>query len=128
MNGTNALNPDEGVERLAAALDALACVPDGVLLELVTRDGSCMELYGLEQEPAWSGDDRSDREVAARICAGCPVRRECLELQLRTSGAATVGVWGALPAEVVRALVPVWRFRRRHDDAGSDGSVGGERA
>jgi WhiB family redox-sensing transcriptional regulator len=125
MNGTNALNADEGIERLAAALDALACVPGGVLLELVTRDGSCMELYRLEQEPAWSDDKLTDREVAARICAGCPVQRECLEFQLRTSGAATVGVWGALPAEAVRELFPVWRSHRRHLDAGRRG---GERA
>ncbi|HEY1571686.1 MAG TPA: WhiB family transcriptional regulator [Pseudonocardiaceae bacterium] len=129
MNGTDALNPGEGIERLAESLDAVAGVPDEVLLELVTRDGSCMELYGLgQQEPAWSGDDLTDREFAARICAGCPVRRECLELQLRTSGAATVGVWGSLPAEAVRELFTVWRYRRRQtDETDPDGSVGGER-
>lgn len=129
MNGTNALNPDKGIERLAESLDALAGVPDRVLLELVTRDGSCMELYGLEQpEPAWSDDELTDREVAARICTGCPVQRECLELQLRTSGAVTMGVWGALPADAVRELFPVWRSRRDRHETGPDGSVGGERA
>ena len=37
-----------------------------MLLELVTRDGSCMVLYRLDLEPEWSGDDLTDREPAAR--------------------------------------------------------------
>jgi WhiB family redox-sensing transcriptional regulator len=83
-----------------------------------------MSLDRLAQEPDWSGDDLADREIAARICAGCPVRLECLELELRTSGDATLGVWGALPAEDVRALYPVWLSRRPGDRA----AEGGERA
>lgn len=124
MTSRNTPGPDDFVQQLAAGLDAVEHVPDGVLGELVTRDGSCMSLDRLAHEPDWSGDDLADREIAARICAGCPVQRECLELELRTSGDATLGVWGALPAEDVRALYPVWRSRRRGDRA----AEGGERA
>jgi WhiB family redox-sensing transcriptional regulator len=124
MEATNAANRRSDLASVAAELDALAPVPDGVLLDLVTRDGSCMESHRLAEQPQWSGDDLTDRDVAARICAGCPVRRECLELQLRTSGAATLGVWGALPGEDVRALFPVWQARRL---PGSAAAAGGER-
>jgi len=130
MNG-DAVNPDDFFDRMAADLDAVELVPDDVLHELVTGSGSCMVLYRLELEPEWSGDDLTDRELAARVCAGCPVRRECLELELRTSGDATLGVWGALPADDVRELYPVWRSRRRRRGGRSDdqtGPVGGERA
>nr|WP_092781829.1 WhiB family transcriptional regulator [Actinokineospora terrae] len=96
-------------ERIAAGLDRYESVPDDVLWAVVTRDGACMEVG---REPVWSGDDLGDRELAARVCAGCPVRRECLELELRASGGQVFGVWGALSADDVRALYPVWRERR----------------
>lgn len=113
MNGHMPVDPDEFFTRVAAGLDGLEQVPDGVLFEVVTRDGACMLLFRLDLEPEWTGDDLTDRETAARICADCTVRRACLELELRTSGDQTLGVWGALPAEDVRALYPVWRSRRR---------------
>ncbi|HEX5404209.1 MAG TPA: WhiB family transcriptional regulator [Pseudonocardiaceae bacterium] len=116
-------NPDHDLQARAAELDPLEPVPDDALRELVTRDGSCMALYQHDQQPDWSGDEMTDRQLAARICADCPVQRECLELELRTSGAATLGVWGALPAEDVRALYPAWRARR---DQAAD--QGGERS
>lgn len=122
MNEHTPVNPDEFFTQMAADLDRLESVPDDVLFEVVTRDGTCMVLFRLELEPEWSGDDLTDRETAAQICAGCPVRRECLELELRTSGEAALGVWGALPAEDVRALYPVWRSRRRR----RGGQLGGE--
>lgn len=67
-------------------LDALAHGPDDVLLTTVTRDGSCMPLSGLDHEPERSGEELTDRQMAARICAGCPVQRHCLELVLSTAG------------------------------------------
>jgi WhiB family redox-sensing transcriptional regulator len=91
--------------------------------------------YRLDLEPEWTGDALTDRELAARICADCPVRSECLELQLRTSGDHTLGVWGALHVEDLRAVYPVWRSRRRrhgevlgnqHDDQSGDRD-GGQR-
>lgn len=130
MNGVNAENPDDFLQSRAAELEAFEMVPDEVLLDVVTRDGACMALYRLDLQPEWSGDDLTDREAASRICAGCPVRRECLELELRTSGDRALGVWGALPAEDVRALYPVWQARRRERDDSGDhpGTEGGERA
>ena len=113
MNGVNPVNPDDFFAQVAADLDGLELVPDKVLWEVVTRDGACMLLFRLELEPQWSGNELTDREMAARICADCPVRRECLELEFRSSGDQTLGVWGALPAEDVRAVYPVWRSRRR---------------
>jgi WhiB family transcriptional regulator, redox-sensing transcriptional regulator len=109
----NAVNPDDFSEVIAAGLDRFEHVPDDVLWELVTRDGACMLRARLDLEPEWTGDALADRELAARICADCPVRLECLDLELRTSGDQTLGVWGALPAEDLRAVYPVWRLRRR---------------
>jgi WhiB family redox-sensing transcriptional regulator len=116
----NGVNPDEFFEVIAAGLDRFELVPDDVLWEIVTRDGACMALSRLDIEPQWTRDELTDRELAARICAHCSVQWECLELQLRTSGDQTLGVWGALPAEDVRALYPVWRSRR-HRRGGQDG-------
>ena len=52
--------------------------------------------------------DVGRREQAARaiaICAGCPVRADCLELSLRHSfGIGAHGVWGGLVAEERREL------------------------
>ncbi|EMD28841.1 hypothetical protein C791_7618 [Amycolatopsis azurea DSM 43854] len=39
-----------------------------------------------------------------------------MELDLRTAGENTVGVWGALPDTDRRALFPVW-LRRRGGEA-----------
>lgn len=124
MNGDYPVDPEEYFTQVAAGLDGLADVPDGVLFEVVTWDGACMVLSRLDIEPEWSGDDLTDRELAARICADCPVRRECLELELRTSGDQTLGVWGALPAEDVRALYRVWRARRRPQGRRRGGRLG----
>jgi WhiB family redox-sensing transcriptional regulator len=123
MNGVSAAEPDGFYDDVAAELDVCERTPDVVLREVVTRDGSCMVLYGLALEPQWSGDELTDRKTAALICGPCPVRRECLELELRVSGDTTLGVWGALPAEDVRALHPVWQSRRR-----GSGAEGGEGA
>ena len=57
------------------------------------------------------GEGPPDRELAARLCAGCPVRRECLEFELRTAGAETVGVWGGLDEDDRRALHAIWSVR-----------------
>jgi len=55
-----------------------------------------------------TADVRRAREQAARaiaVCAGCPVRADCLELSLRhSSGIGAHGVWGGLVAEERRAL------------------------
>ena len=108
----SAVNPVDYVEVNASRLDRLTDVPNDVLVDIVARDGSCMLLYQLDLEPERTGEELSDRELAARVCADCPVRDECLELELRTSGDQTLGVWGALPADDVREIYPVWQARR----------------
>ncbi|AHH95114.1 hypothetical protein KALB_1743 [Kutzneria albida DSM 43870] len=106
------VNPDDYFEVIAADLDRFAEAPDNVLLEIVTADGACMWLVATDEEPEWTGDDLTDREAAARICEGCPVRRQCLELEFRTAGDETVGVWGALSEEDRRAAYAAWCARR----------------
>lgn len=104
------------IEATAAALDHFRNVPPDLLLEIVTRDGSCMWLHDENQTPDWLGNDLTDRQMAAAICAGCPVQRECLELEFRTVGAQTLGVWGALSDDDRRAVLAEWEARR--DEAG----------
>ncbi|MEV8532454.1 WhiB family transcriptional regulator [Streptomyces sp. NPDC051211] len=50
------------------------------------------------------GPEREDREEAAkRVCADCPVRRECLTYALRAR--EPYGVWGGLSARERRAVL-----------------------
>ena len=86
-------------------------MPDEVLSDLVARRGLCLWEITSGDPPAWSGQGPPDRELAARLCAGCPVRRECLEFELRTAGADTVGVWGGLSEDDRRALHAIWSVR-----------------
>lgn len=81
------------IEDLAAQRDRFEHVSDDVLLDIVTGEGTCTWLYtnNLEPDSRWA----------------------CLELELRTHGGQSLGVWGALPAEDVRALYPVWLARRQ---------------
>jgi WhiB family redox-sensing transcriptional regulator len=105
---------DRGVwEQVADELDELAVVPTEVLADWVTARGRCLWELTFGDPPEWTGDDEPDRELATRMCAGCPVRAECLELELRVGGAQSVGVWGALNEEDRRALHAVWLRRRR---------------
>ncbi|GAA0259101.1 hypothetical protein GCM10010492_70110 [Saccharothrix mutabilis subsp. mutabilis] len=98
---------------IAWGLDRLRWVPSAVLTEVVNRDGLCM--WAFMDEPPWAGEELTDHELASRMCAGCPVRDECLELELRTAGADTVGVWGALPADERRELH--WHWLQRGERA-----------
>lgn len=99
---------------MAARLDRLEQVRTEVLNTVVVRDGLC--LWGLwpEQEPDWEDCAPSDRALAERLCEGCPVIDQCLELELRTAGASTTGVWGALAEDDRRVLHRVWQQRRQH--------------
>ncbi len=105
-----------------ARLDALASVPRDVLGDVVARDGACMESLPDGDPPNWLFRDGDDRDIAARLCQGCPVRDPCLELELRLFGDQTVGVWGALGEEDRRAL---HRYRQLRRQLG--GPTGGER-
>jgi WhiB family redox-sensing transcriptional regulator len=98
-----------GYEAMAAQLDRWPQVPTDVLSAVVTRRG-----LGLwpAQEPDWNA--LSDRDLAAQLCTGCPVIDQCRELDLRTAGAGTTGVWGALAQDDRRALHQVWQRRRQY--------------
>ena len=112
-------------ERRATDLDGLAAVPTEFLLDLVEEGGTCWWEV-MSGDPPDIGDEvMPDRALAARMCAGCPVQRECLELELRTTGAETAGVWGGLCEVDRRALHTAWR-RHRDRAARSSDSDGGE--
>jgi WhiB family redox-sensing transcriptional regulator len=98
---------------MAGELDELAMVPTEILADWVRDRGRCLWESTFGDPPEWTGEDEPDRELATRLCAGCPVRAECLELELRVGGEQTVGVWGALNQEDRRALYAVWSRRRR---------------
>jgi WhiB family redox-sensing transcriptional regulator len=101
---------DEGVlAGIARRLARLRRVPTSALAEIVTAGGACMEVSADDGPPHWLHEAGSDRELAARLCRGCPVQQECLELELRMFGDQSVGVWGALGEDDRRALVPHWR-------------------
>ncbi|WIX83315.1 WhiB family transcriptional regulator [Amycolatopsis carbonis] len=104
-------------KEMAARLDRYADVPHDVLIAVVTRDGLCFWAFDRTDLPRLCGDCAPDRELAAGMCAGCPVIDECRELDLRTAGPDTVGVWGALPDTDRRALYPVWLHRREGGEA-----------
>jgi WhiB family transcriptional regulator, redox-sensing transcriptional regulator len=104
---------------MAARLDRLHEAPTEVLNTTVVLNGLC--LWGLwpAVEPDWEDCAPSDRALAQRLCEGCPVTDQCLELDLRTAGASTTGVWGALPEDDRRALHRVWQHHRQqpsHND------------
>ncbi|MGH3624236.1 MAG: WhiB family transcriptional regulator [Sciscionella sp.] len=96
----------------AARLDWYEPVPDDVLCEVVTRDGLCFWAFDRQAMPELTGQATADRELAAAMCAGCPVIDECLELELRATGPHTIGVWGALSDADRREVYRAWRARR----------------
>jgi WhiB family transcriptional regulator, redox-sensing transcriptional regulator len=121
------ITPDEDLELIEIAwrLDRLRWVPRSVLAELVTRSGACMVPSADGDLPLWDEQYLTDRELAGLLCAGCPVRDQCLELELRVAGDQTVGVWGALSDDDRRALYPYWlqRGERVADTSWPDGEV-----
>ncbi|GAB3147021.1 WhiB family transcriptional regulator [Amycolatopsis stemonae] len=96
---------------IAARLDRFTAVPGDLLAEVVARDGLCFRTFAQADLPKLVGADRPDSELAARLCRSCPVQDECLELELRTAGTETVGVWGGLAEDDRRALHSLWLRR-----------------
>lgn len=116
------------LNEIVARLDRLKSVPTDVLADIVMTNGACMWCYGEGDPPPLTGNDSADRELAARICAGCPVQDQCLELELRWAGTDTVGVWGALSDEDRRALYPLWLARGHTRTSESAEEVSGDDA
>jgi WhiB family redox-sensing transcriptional regulator len=102
----------------AARLDALTSLPCEELGDVVARGGACMRTHPDGDPPSWLFEDGDDREIAARLCAGCSVRDPCLELELRLFADLTVGVWGALGEEDRRALHRYRQVQRLGGGAG----------
>lgn len=102
---------DGFLTRIVRRLARLRAVPSGILAEIVAWDGACLQVSADDRPPRWLHENGTDRELAARLCQGCPVQVECLELELRIFGDQTVGVWGALDEDDRRALVPIWRWQ-----------------
>jgi WhiB family redox-sensing transcriptional regulator len=104
--------PRKSAEEMAAELDELAAVPTEVLADWVTARGRCLWETTFGGPPEWTCEHDADRELAHHLCAGCPVRAECLEFELRIAGDQTVGVWGGLTTDDRLALHKVWASRR----------------
>jgi WhiB family redox-sensing transcriptional regulator len=100
---------------IAWRLDRLRWVSTDVLHDIVSQQGACMWPPPDGEPPA----AHTDRELATLLCGGCPVQDECLELDLRTGGAATVGVWGGMTDGDRRALYPHWLRRGERADRGA---------
>ena len=107
---------------IATRLDRLTQTPTSLLAKAVTEDGLCFWAFHRGEVPAMAGEHAADRELAAWLCAGCPVVDQCLELELREAGADTVGVWGALPEDDRRALHPLWLARGERTTGRGGGS------
>jgi WhiB family redox-sensing transcriptional regulator len=100
-------------ELVPADPDRVQAVPDDVLLEIVTDQGTCMWLKESPDEPDC---DLSEAEFAERLCATCPVSGACLELELRQSAGRPLGVWAGMTEDDSHALGRV-RFRQHdHED------------
>lgn len=74
-----------------AQLPEGACAPDGVFVNLIQVQ-RMVELF-YSEEP-------DDIELAKSLCAGCPVREECLAAGM----SERYGVWGGTTPEERRAL------------------------
>lgn len=104
---------------LAWQLDRLRWVPTPTLDRIVRRDGLCFWRSGEAEPPEPSGLELPDRELASAFCAGCPVLNECLELELRSGGEQTLGIWGGMCEDDRRELHRFWL--QRGDRAGRRG-------
>jgi WhiB family transcriptional regulator, redox-sensing transcriptional regulator len=110
-------NRDQGLSaaelaRTAQRLSRLHSTSSRALANAVTDNGACMTVTAADNPPRGLFNAETDRQLAARLCEGCPVQYQCLELELRLSGAQTVGVWGALNEDDRRALFPYWQPAR----------------
>src|SRR5918997_5123005 len=68
--GEGTMKDEEIFEEVAARLDDLERAPIVTLSDLVTREGACMWIDVGVEEPTSMGDEATDRELAATICAG----------------------------------------------------------
>lgn len=115
------IRDDSTLSEIARQVARLRRVPSEVLAEIVAQHGACMNISPDDGPPRWLHEDGTDGDLAARLCQGCPVQAECLELELRMFGDQTVGVWGALGEDDRRALVPHWLHEQSPRQPETDG-------
>ena len=83
---------EQDVSAVAARLRRLRPVDDDTLGAMVRGAGACLEPGADGTAPGWLHDQYADPARAARLCAGCPVRDECTELEFRLIGDQAVGL------------------------------------
>jgi WhiB family redox-sensing transcriptional regulator len=113
-NGPAVADAEERLTGAAERLEWVRPASDDALGAAIVRAGSCMDTLPNGDRPGWLFDSETDPGVAARVCAGCPVQDECLELELRLFGAQKLGMWGVLGEGNRRALHPIWAHLREH--------------
>jgi WhiB family redox-sensing transcriptional regulator len=72
---------------------------------------ACRDLVTADYDPFFAGTKEST-EAAIAICAGCPVRHDCLTFAVRTG--QQYGVWGGQPEQIIRRLIATDRAGRPH--------------
>lgn len=99
---------------IVRSLRRFRSVPDEVLADIVRRHGCCTARLVGDVPPfdglATAADP--DRALAEYLCAGCPVVDHCLELELRTGGLHTAGVFGGLGETERREVHRLWLIDR----------------
>jgi len=110
---------------VVARLRRLRSVSNEALGAVIRGRGACLEPLPNGVAPGWLHDEYTDPDLAASLCARCPVRDECTELELRLADDHLVGLWGAYGEHGRRALHRLWRLV---DEAGiaSDRGDGGQ--
>jgi WhiB family redox-sensing transcriptional regulator len=122
---------------LSALITRGFTVSDRILWLLMVERGAC-SVSGLSPDdwyPVSAPAEAARREAAGAIavCAGCPVREECLELALRNWAVGQHGVWGGtVPAERERLrtgrVAQITRVLARNRDADLAASRNANRA
>lgn len=113
----------DDVSTVMARLRRLRFEDDDALGAAVRGAAACLEVGADGTAPGWLHDEYTDPGRAARMCAGCSVRDECTELELRLVGDRAVGLWGALGEGGRQALHHVWRAVDAADET-TDGTAG----
>src|SRR5581483_5535604 len=76
----------------------------GLSLPLVNKESWCQKALCAEVGPwdLWFPEKGGSTKDAKRVCAGCPVKVECLDYALRTD--QRFGIWGGFSEQERRRL------------------------
>jgi WhiB family redox-sensing transcriptional regulator len=111
---------DDEVSAVVARLRRLRDVDDDALGAAIRGAGACLEPQEDGEAPGWLYDEYTDPDLAVRLCAGCPVRDECTELELRLAGDRAVGMWGAYGEAGRQALHRLWQRHEPINESATD--------